>query len=214
MLTTSEYKELSEQVPHGSHSRYNAHLLAGEEACDPCREAERIYRAKLRARRLDQDEPEQPRRHSFARPASPGTEVEEIEDEDELEDDEEEYEPDDAPPAGSHASNLAQTWETIGKLGGLFGFLKPPTSPQSTLAPASKRKQSTILEGPKARLGAISAEVRAPKLRGPEAVSRLVEAAPYLTGGANALAQYGDGLGCDPEDIAAAKRIVVGKGKG
>jgi hypothetical protein len=48
---------------------------------------ERIYRAKLRARHLSQDEDEQPRHRSFAWPPYLRTEDEEIEDE-EIEDEE------------------------------------------------------------------------------------------------------------------------------
>jgi hypothetical protein len=135
------------------------------------------------------------------------------EDQDDLEDiEEEEFDPD-AEPSVRRSEVLAApgfgpAWEAMN---GLFGW-KGPKSSRSTLAPASKRKQS-IPEDPRARLGAISAELRAGKPRGSEAVGLLVEAVPYLTGGVNALAQYGDGLGCTPEDIAAAERAVIGRAK-
>ena len=66
---------------------------------------------------------------------------------------------------------------------------------------------------PRTRLRAIVAELRTRKPRGPQAVKLLVEAVPYLTGGVNALAQSGEAWGCRSEDIEAAERIVVGKGR-
>jgi hypothetical protein len=98
-------------------------------------------------------------------------------------------------------------------MNGLFGWRGHPKSSRSTLAPASTRKQSTILEDPGTQLRAITAKLDFRHPRGSEAVELLVEAVPYL-GGARYLRQYGEARGCHPEDIAAAERIVVGKGKG
>ncbi len=67
VLTSSELERLSAQAPHGTHARYNAHLLAGDESCDACRDAEAGYRAELRARRTDRGRIEQPRHHLILR---------------------------------------------------------------------------------------------------------------------------------------------------
>jgi hypothetical protein len=89
--------------------------------------------------------------------------------------------------------------------------LNPPTPHRSTSPPASKAKRSTIPEDPGTRLRAISAELRARKPRGLHAVELLVEADEYVKPGT--LEQYGEAMGCDPGDIAAAKRVVVGRGR-
>jgi hypothetical protein len=218
MLTISEYRALGEQAPHGTHARYNAHLVKDEEPCDRCKDGEARYRRKLKARRLaDQDETEQPRR-SFTRTTVSRNEDEEDEgNEEEEEEEEEELEPDDAPswraaPAFDPAASWASTFEVLAAISG--GGRVPTPSPngrsRQIAIPSTNRNRTD----PRTPLRAISAELRARKPRGPQAVKLLVKAAPYLTGGVNALPQYGEGLGCRPEDIAAAERIVVGNGKG
>lgn len=67
---------------------------------------------------------------------------------------------------------------------------------------------------PRTRLRAITAKLDAGSPRGSATIKLLVEAAPFLAGGVAALAQYGEARGCPREDIVAAERIVVGKGKG
>lgn len=130
--------------------------------------------------------------------------------EEEVEDEDEEFELDDA-PAGSPAASLVKTWETIGKLG-FWPGLKPSSTPRGR----SSRMTTPLTKGngtdPRTRLRAITAELNNRKPRGPAAVKLLVEAAPYLTGGVNALAQYGEARGCRPEDVVAAERTLVGRG--
>jgi hypothetical protein len=237
MLTTSEYRELSAKTPHGTHARYNAHTLAGEEACDPCREAERIYRAKLRARHLSQDEDEQPRHRSFAWPPYLRTEDEEIEDEeiededederswaddleeaeDEQEVEEEEYEADDQPMLRGRESSMwhvgGGAWDAdfMRGSGGVLGFLNVATPHRSVRARASS-PQEEIPAVPGVGLRAITTKLDSQKPHGKEAVALLAKAGEYLKPAT--LRQYGEARGCDPEDIATAERIVVGKGKG
>lgn len=237
MLTISEYEALSAHAPHGTHARYNAHRLNDEEACEACKDAEAEYRAELRARRHEeQGEAEWPHRQSFARTTAPQVEIEEERDQDEDEDederpwvddledgeaddqpeDDEEYEPDDAPPAGSHAASLVQTWEMIGKLGGFrLGF--KTSRPSRVSAPSANGAGTPSANGPgtdpRARLRAITTELDARKPRGPSAARLLAEAASYLTGGVTALWQYGEARGCDPQDIVAAERTVAGRGR-
>jgi len=133
----------------------------------------------------------------------------------EEEDNDEAFELDDT-PAGSHAANLAQTWETIGRLGGLRLGSKAATprrarsSAPTGATPSPRRPTPT---DPWTQLQAITAALDAGKPRGPAAVKLLVEAASYLTGGVTALRQYGEARGCAPSDIVAAERSVVGKGK-
>jgi hypothetical protein len=206
MLTKVELEILSKRAPHGTHARYNAHLLQDEEPCDGCRDGEARYRAKLRERRLgDQGEVDYPRQ-SLTR-----TTVSRIVDEEEDEDEEEEFELDDA-PADSHAASLVQTWETIGKLG-FWPGLKPSSTPRGRSSRITTPSTKGNGADPRTRLRAITTELNTRKPRGPQAVKLLVEAAPYLTGGVNALAQYGEARGCHAEDIAAAERVVVGKGR-
>src|SRR6266511_2380588 len=98
MLTKVELEVLSKRAPHGTHARYNAHLLKDEEPCDRCKDGEARYRAKLRERRLaDQGEAERPRQ-PFTRTTASRTTVSRMvdEQEDEEEDEEEEFELDDA----------------------------------------------------------------------------------------------------------------------
>jgi hypothetical protein len=136
------------------------------------------------------------------------------EDDEGHEEDEEVFEPDDS-PVSSHATSLMKTWETIGQMGGLFPWFNPKaTSPRRSRTGASTRIASPTPEEARGRLRAIAAQLRTQKPRGPAAVKLLVEAAPYLTGGVNALAQNGEAWGCVPEDISAAERIVVARRKG
>lgn len=127
------------------------------------------------------------------------------------ENEEEAFELDDA-PADSRAASLVQTWETIGKLGGLWLGLKPSTSPGAhrRRIAASTGIRSPTPEDPRTRLGAITAELDYGSPRG-TATKLLVEAAPYLTGGVTALRQYGEARGCHPSEVAAAERAVIGK---
>jgi hypothetical protein len=240
MLTTSELERLSAGAKHGTHARYNAHLLAGDEPCDPCRDAEAVYRAELRARRSDRDT-EQTGSHLILhsrRGFDPTTALQEVEDDeaeeeddenqderswvDDLEDadenddelDDEDFELDDAPPAGSHAASLVRTWHVIGQMGGLRLGLKTASASRaphrSRIASALKPTPS---EDPRARLRAITAELDTRKPHGPGAVKLLAEATSYLTGGVTALRQYGEARRCDPEDISAAERATVGGGR-
>lgn len=222
MLTKVELEGLSAHALHGTHARYNGHLLAGEEPCDRCRDGEARYRAKLKEKRLAaQAEAEQPRQ-SFTRTTVSQIEDEEDEEdeeeeEEEEEEDEEELESDDAPswraaPAFDPAPSLASTFEVLAAISGRGQVLAPSPngrrSPQITM-PSTNGSGTD----PRTRLQAISTELNTRKPRGPQAVKLLVEAAPYLTGGVNALAQYGEARGCDPGDIAAAERAVIGKGR-
>jgi hypothetical protein len=236
MLTTSELERLSAGAKHGTHARYNAHLLAGDEPCDSCRDAEAAYRAELRERWSDRDT-EQAGSHLFLRsrrafePATAlleaeddGTEeegdenqderswVDDLEDADEYDDeleDEEGFEPDDAPPATSRAANLMQTWETIGRMGGLRLGPKAASGPR---APRRSRIASPSIQGqeddPKTRLRVITAALDARHPRGPEARKLLAESIPYI-GGVTFLRQYGEARGCDPEDVEAVERAAM-----
>jgi hypothetical protein len=136
--------------------------------------------------------------------------IQDHDDDDDEEEEEEMFELDEV-PSGSHAANLAQTWETIGKLPPLFRFKeKPSGAPRPSLIAGIASPTSG---DPRARLGAITAELNARKPHGPQAVELLVEAAPYLTGGVTALRQYGEARGCRPEDVAVAERIVIAQVK-
>jgi hypothetical protein len=229
MLTTSELERLSAGAKHGTHARYNAHLLRGDEPCDRCRDAEAAYRADLRARRSNRDA-DQARSHLILRSRvfRPATAVPEAEDDEaegeddenedegswadgaeEVEQDDEEFELDDA-PATARAASLVRTWQTIGQMGGLRLGLKaarlPRTPRRSRISSAPEPPPS---QDPRARLRAITTLIDAQHPRGSHAVELLVEATSYLTGGVTALPQYGEARGCDPSDIAAAERAVL-----
>jgi hypothetical protein len=222
MLTKVELEVLSKHAPHGTHARYNAHLLAVDEPCDRCREGEAKYRAELRARRdADPERIDRPRRDAVFTPQTAETEDEDDEtedDEEEYEPDEEEYEPDDAPRwhrarlpsprAEESGSPFGPAWETMN---GVFGWKGRPKPSRSPVSPASKQKRSTIPEDPRTRLRAITAELDSPKSRGSNVVALLVEATTYLTGGLTALRQYAEARGCDPEDARAAERAVLAR---
>ena len=230
MLTTSELERLSAGAKHGTHARYNAHLLAGDEPCDPCRDAETTYRAELRARRSDRDADQarsqlilRPRRASDPATALLEAEDDEAEEEDdenederswadgaeEVEQDDEEFELDDA-PATARAANLMRTWQTIGQMGGLrlgLRAARPSRTPRRSRI--SSAPEPTPSQDPRARLRAITAELDSRKPRGSNAIELLVEAASYLTGGVVALRQYAEARGCDPEDARTAERAVL-----
>lgn len=229
MLTTSELERLGSHAPHGTHARYNAEVRAGETPCEDCRDGEATYQ---RERRLARDKSAPSRSRNTHRPFTRRTHAsvllhdqedeedeeiddepeddDELEDEDEFEDDEEEYEPDAAPSVRRSevlaAPGFGPAWETMSRWNRPAG-----TIPRSRLATGSR---STIPGDPRARLRAITASLDARHPHGSEAVKLLVEAVPYLTGGVASLHQYGETRGCHPEDIAAAEKIVVGKGRG
>jgi hypothetical protein len=214
MLTKVELEVLSKRAPHGTHARYNAHLLKDEEPCDRCKDGEAKYRADLRARRdADPERIDRPRRDAVFTPQTAETEDED----DETEDDEEEYEPDDAPRwlrarlpsprAEESGSPFGPAWETMN---GVFGWKGRPKPSRSPVSPASKQERSAIPEDPRTRLRVITAELDSRKPRGSNAVELLVEAASYLTGGVVALCQYAEARGCDPEDARTAERAVLG----
>lgn len=257
MLTKAEYRILSKRAPHGTHSRYNGHLLDGSDPCDRCRAAEAAYRAELRARRTEREHLVAPSRaHSASRPDRPRSNAAEPEDQDEdswedepaderpwaddVEDavfdegEEEEDEAsstsldeisddelDDAPRKRTREWSASPFGPAFGKIGvQAFGKLGVGT-PNGSSSPA-RRGSPRITAGPtdgvrtdpRTRLRAITAEIEARKPRGSVAIRLLAEAASYLTGGVTALGQYGEGRGCDPQDIAAAERTVVGRGRG
>lgn len=192
MLTKAELEILSAHAPHGTHARYNAHLLADERV-----------------------ENEQPHENEDER-----TWVEELEevdeddetDDDEEDDDEESFELDDAP---SHRIPERSSWSPFGPAFGKVGV----GAPNVALIPARRHRQTNRPQppdngagtDPRTRLRAITAELDVGKPHGPSAVKLLVEATSYLTGGVSTRRQYGEARGCAPQDIAAAERAVVGK---
>ncbi len=229
MLTTSELERLSARAPHGTHGRYNAHLLAGDEPCDACRDAEAEYRAELRARRAGQGGVEQPRSQiTILRSRSFDPDDIRDDEDDQGFDDEEELEDerswaDDLEDAEGLELDAAPRWRRSvstpedgnpSPFGPAFGKIRVGPQDGQTYArrnaPHTSMRATDEVADPKARLRAITATLDARHPAGREAIELLVEAASYLNGGVSTLHQYGEARGCDPEDVTAAERAVVG----
>jgi len=214
MLTKMELEVLSAHAPHGTHARYNAHLLKDQEPCDRCRDGEARYRAELRAKRhADPEHIERSRRGAVFAPRTRTIRVqdEELEDDepederpwaDDLED--AELEQGDREDEELEAEDEAPSWLAVGATiaAGLVsarigGPVVPPPEPVTARghtagpprrpAPSPAGPQEAPPHGaPNDRLKAITKSIAAHP-RDPRCPELLVEAVPHLRGGIVAL---------------------------